>query len=387
MRTIYNISTALVVLLFVAACGSSAKEEKGAKTDKQAQLQKLKKQAEDINRKITVLEAELGTTDSTSVMRVKLVTAEPLETTGFKHFIELQGNVITDNENYVAPRGMGGQVRSVHVKDGDYVKKGQLLLKLDDGGLNQQIEQAKIQLNYLQDIYNRRKNLWDQKIGTEVELITAKNNVANQQKQIDLLTEQLSYTNVYAETAGIAESVTIRPGESFTPASASVRGIFIVNSSSLKVSVAIPEIYLSRVKKGTPVIVEVSDVNKSFNSTISLISQTIDPNSRSFAAEANIPAGANLKPNQIAIVKLQDYAVANTIVVPMRTVQTDQNGKYVYVIGQEKGKAVALKKPVEVGEVYGEQIEIKAGLAAGDKLITQGYQGLYEGQLVTTAAN
>jgi membrane fusion protein, multidrug efflux system len=386
MRTIYNISTALVVCLFVVACGSSTKEEKGEKTDKQAQLQQLKKQAEDINKKIATLEAELGKSDSTSVMRVKLVTAESLEPAGFKHYIDLQGNVITDNQNYVAPRGMGGQVKAVYVKDGDYVRKGQLLLKLDDGGLVQQIEQAKIQLNYLQDIYNRRKNLWDQKIGTEVELITAKNNVANQQKQIDLLTEQLSYTNVYAETSGVAESVTIRAGESFSPASASQRGIFIVNPSDLKITVAIPENYLSRVKKGTPVIIEVPDVNKSYNSTISLISQTIDPNSRSFFAEARIPAGAILKPNQVAVIKLQDYAVINAIVVPMRTVQTDQNGKYVYVIGQEKGKAVAFKKRVEVGEIYGEQIEVRAGLAAGDKLITQGYQGLYEGQLITTVA-
>jgi membrane fusion protein (multidrug efflux system) len=386
MRTIYRISTALVVLLFVVACGSSQKEEKGKATDKKAELQKLKAEAETLNKKIADLEKEVGASDTTSVMRVKLVTAEPLEQQSFKHYIDLQGTVTTDNQNYVTPRGMGGQVEAVYVKDGDYVKKGQLVMKLDDGGLVQQIEQAKIQLSYLQDIYNRRKNLWDQKIGTEVELITAKNNVANQQKQIDLLNEQLGYTNVYAQTAGVAEAVTIRVGETFTPASAPQRGIFIVNNSNLKATVTIPENYLSKVRKGTPVIVEVPDINKTFNSTISLISQTIDANNRGFQAEAKIPQSPNLKPNQMAIVKLQDYAVANTIVVPMRTVQTDQNGKYVYVLGQEKGKNVALKKQVQVGEVYGEQIEVRAGLAAGDKLITQGYQGLYEGQQVTTAA-
>lgn len=387
MRTIYNISTALVVLLFVAACGSSTKEEKGAKTDKQAQLQQLKKDAEDINKKIATLEAELGTTDSTSVMRVKLVTVAPIETSSFKHFIDLQGTVGTENVYVVTPRNQGGQVKAVYVKEGDYIKKGQLLLKLDDGQLTQQLDQAKIQLAYLQDIYNRRKNLWDQKIGTEVELITAKNNVANQQKQIDLLNEQISYTNVYAEVAGVAETVTVRVGGFFAaPQAEGQPRITIVNPSNLKAVVSVPENYLPRVKKGTPVIIEIPDIDKSFNSTITLVSQLIDPNSRSFTAEAKIPAASSLKPNQMAIVKLQDYAVSNAIVVPMRTVQTDQNGKYVYVIGQEKGKTVALKKPVEVGEIYGEQIEVKAGLATGDKLITQGYQGLYEGQLVTTAA-
>lgn len=387
MRTIYNISTALVVLLFVAACGSSTKEEKGAKTDKQAQLQALKKQAEDIDKKIATLEAELGATDSTSAMRVKLVTAEPLEPTGFKHYIDLQGTVSTDNIYLVTPRNQGGQVKAVYVKEGDFVKKGQLLLKLEDGQILQQLEQAKIQLAYLQDLYNRRKNLWDQKIGTEVELITAKNNVANQQKQIDLLNEQLSYTNVYSEVAGIAETVTIRVGGFFSaPQSDQQPRISIVNPSSLKAVVSVPENYLSRVKKGTPVVVDIPDINRSFNTSITLVSQLIDPNSRSFIAEAKIPVAPNLKPNQMAIVKLQDYAISKAIVVPMRTVQTDQNGKYVYVIGQEKGKTVALKKQVQVGEVYGEQIEIRAGLAEGDKLITQGYQGLYEGQLVTTVA-
>jgi RND family efflux transporter MFP subunit len=238
----------------------------------------------------------------------------------------------------------------------------------------------------LQDIYQRRKNLWDQKIGTEVELITAKNNVANQQKQIDLLEQQLSYTNVYAETSGVAEKVDIRVGEFFTPASAAVSGIEIVNPSNLKVEIKVPENYLPQVHRGTPVVIEVRDINKSFRSTISLVSTVIDPNSRTFTVEAKLPQAPNLKPNLVAVAKLQDYAVSNSIVIPLRTVQTDENGKFVYVLAKENGKAVALKKPVELGEIYGEEIEVKSGLAAGDQLITQGYQSLYEGQLVTTVA-
>jgi membrane fusion protein, multidrug efflux system len=386
MRTIYRISTALVILLFVVACGSSQKEEKGKATDKKVELEKLKKESEELNKKIAALEKEIGATDSTA-RRVKLVTAETLEPQSFKHYIDLQGRVSTENEYYVTPRGMGGQVRAVYVKNGDYVQKGKLLIKLDAGALDQQIEQAKIQLSYLKDIYQRRKNLWDQKIGTEVELITAKNAVDNQQKQIDLLNEQLGYTNVYAEVSGVAEEVTIKVGESFTPATATMKGIRIINPSDLKVTINVPENYLSKVKKGTAVIVEVPDINRTFNSSISYLSQTINANSRAFEAEAKLPQTPNLKPNLIAIVKLQDYAVASTIVVPMRTVQTDQAGKYVYVLGQENGKNVALKKQVQVGEIYGEQIEVKTGLAKGDKLITQGYQGLYEGQLVTTGTN
>lgn len=384
MRTIYSISTALVLLLFAAGCGSSQKEEKGKANDKKAELAKLKKQSDELLAKIATLEKEIAATDSNANVRIKLVSAEALQLQGFRHYIDLQGRITTENQYHVTPRGMGGQVKAVYVKDGDYVKKGQLVIKLDDGQLSQQLEQAKIQLNYLKDIYQRRKNLWDQKIGTEVELITAKNNVDNQQKQIDLLNEQIGYTNVYSEVAGIVEAVTIRVGESFTPVSAAVSGIQIINPSDLKVTINVPENYLPNVKRGTPVVVEVPDINKTFNSTITFLSQVINPNSRAFDAEAKLPSMPNLKPNLIAVVKLQDYAVANTIVVPMRTVQTDQNGKYVYVLGQENGKNVAIKKQVQVGEIYGELIEIKAGLSAGDKLITQGYQDLYEGQLVTT---
>jgi membrane fusion protein (multidrug efflux system) len=388
MRAIYNVSAAVVILLFAVACGSTTKEEKGSLAEKKAQLEKLRADAEKLSQQIRQLEEQINLEDTTAAasMRIKLVTATTLQPQSFKHYIDLQGRVNTENIYTVTPRGMGGQVKAIYVKEGDYVKKGQLLMKLDDGTLQQQLEQAKIQLNYLQDIYNRRKNLWDQKIGTEVELITAKNNVVNQQKQIDLINEQLSYTNVLAETAGVVETVTIRVGETFSAASASMAGITIVNPSDLKVTVSIPENYLPRVKKGTPVVIEIPDLGKTFNSSISHVSQLIDNNARAFTAEAKLPVGSGIKPNIVAIVKLLDYSVQNAIVVPMRTVQSDENGKYVYVLADQGGKKVAVKKQVEVGEIYGEDIEVKAGLAAGDQLITQGYQSLYEGQLVTTAA-
>jgi RND family efflux transporter, MFP subunit len=386
MRTFYSISTALVVLFLVASCGNATVEKKGPAADKKAELAKLKAEQEELSKKIAKLEEEISAVDSTARVREKLVTVETLQPQSFKHYIDLQGRVITDNEYWVTPRGMGGQVRAIYVKEGQAVKKGQLLMKLDAGTLKQQLEQAKIQLDYLKDIYQRRKNLWDQKIGTEVELIAAKNAVDNQQKQIDLLNEQISYTNVTAEVSGVVDQVNIRVGEAFSSATATVAGIKIVNPSDLKVRVGVPENYLPHINRGTPVVVEVPDVGKTFNSTISYISQTINPTSRVFEAEAKIPVAPNIKPNLVAIVKLLDYQTNNTIVVPMRTVQTDQNGKYVYVLGQERGRNVAVKKQVEVGQVYGEQIEIKSGLAAGDQLITQGYQGLYEGQIVTTAA-
>jgi multidrug efflux pump subunit AcrA (membrane-fusion protein) len=114
------------------------------------------------------------------------------------------------------------------------------------------------------------------------------------------------------------------------------------------------------------------------------VSQTILPSSRSFFAEAKIPTTQSLKPNLIALVHIKDYTSSNTIVIPVNTLQTDEQGKYVYVMADEKGKKIARKKPVQVGEIYGDQIEVKSGLSEGEQLITEGFQSVYDGQPITT---
>jgi membrane fusion protein, multidrug efflux system len=280
---------------------------------------------------------------------------------------------------------MGGLVKQVYVKEGDFVRKGQLLIKLDDALMLQNLKQLETQLAFAQNIYTRQKNLWDQQIGTEVQYLTAKNNVENIEKQIASLKEQWNTSNVYSEVSGIVETVSIHPGETFSGMPTAT--ITIVNQGSLKAVVDVPENYLEKVKKGTPVLIEIPDINRKFNSNISLVSQLINANSRGFMAEAKIPASANLKPNQIALVKIQDYSKPNAMVIPMTTLQTDEKGKYVFVLEMENGKKIARKKQVNIGEVYGDQIEVLAGLKEGDQLISQGFQSLYDGQLVTTDVN
>jgi len=374
---------AIAGVTLLSACGaSSSKNEDQSVAGKKAELTNLKKQRDKLNSDIEKLELEVSALDSNFGVKPKLVSITSLSPENFTHYIDLQGKVSTKNQFYVAPRGQGGQVKAVYVKEGDVVKKGQLLIKLEDAVMQQNIKQLETQRDYLKDIYNRQKNLWDQKIGTEVQLITAKNNVDNVERQLSSMKEQWDYSNVYAETSGIAETVNIHAGEMFT---GSPQGtITIVNPDELKAVVDVPENYLSSVKKGTNVVVDVPDINKSFNSKISLVSQLINSNSRAFTAEAKIPAESDLKPNQVAMVKIQDYAAANVIVIPMTALQTDESGKYVFVASKENGKLVAKKRNVKVGSVYGEKIEIRTGLQAGDQLISEGYQGLYDGQSITT---
>lgn len=385
MKTIYRLS-ALALIFVLAACGATDSNKVLEK--KKGELKDLKAEQKTLATKIDSLEAEIQRLDPTATKeeKTKLVGLTPLNPGGFKHYIDLKGIVDAKNIAYVMPRSpQGGQVKAIYVKQGDNVRKGQLLLKLDDPLIQQQIDQAKINLALVQTTYDRRKNLWDQKIGTEIELLNAKNNVDNIQKQISLLKEQQELSDVYAEMSGVADAVDIRVGEFFTPASAVQRGIRIVNTNDLKVVAQVPENYLGRVGEGSNLLITLPELgNDTIRTKVSVAGKTIDPISRTFYVEAKIPTGKRLRPNQLAMVRIQDYAAANTMVIPIATIQTDEKGKFVMVAAKENNKLVARKKQVTIGESYGDRLEIRSGLQAGDQLITEGFQGLYDGQALTT---
>ena len=376
----------IAAAVIITSCSGGAKDAKGDVNDKKVKLEKLKSEKTKIEAEIQTLQQEIAKLDPASVVVApKLVAVTAVSIQPFEHYIDLQGKVDADNISYPTPRGMPGQVRALYIKKGDYVKKGQLLMKLDDAVILKQLEGLKTQKAYADDIYKRTKNLWDQGIGTEVQLKTAENNVKSLTDQINTLTESWQTTNVRSEVNGYVEQLNLRVGETFSGYAGNAPQVMIVNSSALKVVTDVPENYLDRVKKGTPVNIKLPDVNLEFNSVISLMNQTIGVNSRSVSTEAKIPYNSNVHINQVALVRIKDYANSKAIVIPLTTLQTDENGKYVYVLATENGKKVARKKQVLVGEIYGEQIEVKSGLNEGDQLITQGYQSLYEGQGVTTA--
>lgn len=391
----------VTTLALLAACGGSNKDAAALISDKKAAIEKLKSQNTKNEEEIKKLQAELEKIDSNAAnaAKIKLVNVAPVLVQDFKHFIDLQGHVDAENISYISPRGMPGQVKALYVVQGQYVKKGQTLLKLDDAIMQQQVvaarqqlEGIKTQLSFARNLYNRQKNLWEQGIGTEVQLITAKTNVESLENQlksaqesVQVAVEQLKTANVVSDVNGVADIVNIRVGETFQGMTQAGPQIKIVNTSSLKVVSNIPENYLTRLHKGTPVEVVIPDANKKVNSSISLISQAIDITQRGFVAEARIPADPALKPNQTAILKIMDYTAPNAVVIPVNTVQTDETGKYVYVLVQgSNGRSVAKKQTVLIGEVYGNNVEIKSGLKGGEQLVVEGYQSLYEGQLIST---
>ena len=375
--------------IFLASCGAKSDEGKSGLTEKKTKLEELKKQQAALTTDIATLQAEIEKIDpSAKPEKPKLVTVAKITPESFTHYIDLQGSIDAEDISYIAPRnGQGGLVKQIFIKKGDFVKKGQSILKLDDAIYLKNLKQAETQLTYAQDLYRRQKNLWDQQIGTELQLVQAKQNVDQMEDQIATIKEQWSMTNIYSDVSGIADEVNVRVGELFTGYMGQTPQIKIVNNSRLKVTAQVPENYLDRVKTGGNMIVTLPDAGTTFNTTISLSGKSIDPNSRSFYVEGKLPSGKNLRPNQVALVKIQDYAAANAISVPVNTLQTDEKGKFVLVAATENGKLFARKKPVTIGQLYDDKIEITSGLQAGEQIITEGFQGLYDGQLLLVATN
>ncbi len=398
-KTIFAL--AFTTSTLVSGCGGTSKKESNALlTDKKVELEKLKSEKEKSDAKIAALQTELLKLDTTSAnpSKIKLVAFIPVTVQNFEHYIELQGKVDAENSSYISPNGMGGQVKQVLVKQGQFVKKGQLLLRLDNSIQAQQVQAArqqaagiKTQLALAKSLYERQKNLWDKGIGTEVQLLTAKTNVTALEnsltqigEQVKLAQAQLNTANVYSDVSGVADVVNIRVGENFSGIGAMGAQIKIVNKSSLKVISSIPENYLGTVSRGTAVVITMPDTKKTYNSTISFIGASIDATTRGFMVEAKLPSDPSLNPNQLALLKVRDYYVANTIAVPLKTLQNDDKGKFVMVANNENGKLIARKRIVNVGMINDANIEIKTGLKAGDALIVEGYAGLYEGQQLKT---
>ncbi|SDD13340.1 efflux RND transporter periplasmic adaptor subunit [Niabella drilacis] len=389
--------TAFALVLY--SCGGG--KEKGKAGDLKAKIEKLKAEQKKNNDELAKLEGELEKLEPNTV-RAKFVTIQPIGSNAFDHYIDLQGKIDAKNSAYVAPKGMGGVVRALYVKQGDHVGKGQVLAKLDDAVQRQQViaaqqqtGQIQAQLKLAQTTYERQKNLWANNIGAEIQVIQAKTNVdaltsqlRAAEAQIQQAKEQLDYTNVRADISGVADQVNVKVGEAFVGMAGAVPQISIVNTSVLRLVVNVPETYIDRVKVGAPLKITLPDAGgKEFSAKASVVSKLIDPTTRSFYVEAIVPQDPAIRANQLAKVQIQDYSSGDAITVPVNTLQSDEEGKFVLVAVKEGNNLVARKKRVVAGELYRDKLEIKSGLTNGDQLITEGFQSLYDGQVVTTQAS
>jgi RND family efflux transporter MFP subunit len=276
-----------------------------------------------------------------------------------------------------------------------------MILKLDDAIAQQQLNaarqqsgQLKTRLAQAQTIYERYQNLWKQNIGAEIQVINAKADVdalAAQlravEAQVGMAEEQVNMTNVRAAISGIIDEMNVKVGEFFSPQSAATpgAGIRIVNNSQLKAVTYVPDNYVARVRKGDPVKILVNEIGKAaFDSRINVMSASINANTRSFVVEAPLSADPLLRANQTAVVKILDYKADNAVSVPVNLLQSDEKGKYLFVAENVKGQWVARRRIVQPGQVYEGWQEILSGLKAGERVVTDGYQSLYDGQSIRT---
>ncbi|MFM2338155.1 MAG: hypothetical protein RL115_1348 [Bacteroidota bacterium] len=408
----------MMAALVISSCGSSgAKEGKAAANDIRSEIEKLKKEKGSLDAAIKQLEEKLAKADPEAAKQIaKLIAVDTLRISDFAHYIELQGKVGNDGVGYVAPKGQGGLVRAIFVKVGQRVGAGQVVAKLDDAmqqqgvvaarqqviSAQQQTGQLKARLAQAQTIYTKYQNLWSQGIGAEIQVINAKADVdalaaqlraaeaqvGAAQAQVRLAQEQVAMTNVTAGMSGVVEQVNVRAGEFFTGATPDGRSgqiVIVSNSNGLKAQVDVPDTYTAKVKKGDKVLVEIKETGKAaFESNINVVGAAINPTTRSFNVEAKLPKDDLIKANQTLVMKILDYEAKAAVAVPVNVVQSDETGKYVYIMEKAGNKWVARKKVVIAGETFAGKMEIKSGLNGGDIIITEGYQTVYDGQTVTT---
>lgn len=369
-------AVALVSLL--SACSQENKSDLQSKRDELAQL---KSQQTELNTKIKALESELTKLDPKKAenTRIKDVTVSPISATTFRHFVELQGTIDAKNNVEVSPKS-GGVITAVYVREGDQVRAGQAIAKVDDQLLRESISEVKTQLSLANTVFEKQEALWKQQIGTEIQYLQTKNNKESLERRLSTLNTQLGQSTVTAPISGVVDQVHIKVGQSAMPGVGLVR---VVNLSQLKVVARVSDSYSGSVRKGDAITVEFPDINRRLNSTISFVATTVDPLSRTFTIEAPLPSDKALKPNMLARVKINDQTQAKAIVINENLIQDTENGKLVYVAVNEGGKKIAKAKTIKTGQAYGGQIEVTQGLQSGDQIVTAGYQDLTDGQPIS----
>lgn len=344
--------------------------------DKKAELEKLKKERIELDAKIAELEKD-STVVGSETVKSKEVDVQELQPMAFNHYVQTQGHIEAEDNIMVSAKGMG-VVTQVYVTEGQVVSKGQVLAQIDNSVVLRNIEGMKSQLELATSVYERQKNLWDQKIGTEVQFLQAKTNKESLEKQLAALQEQNDMMRIKSPINGTVDEVSVKIGENIAPGQPAAR---VVNTSDLKLVAGISESFVANVKKGNKVEVTIPELNKTYNATVTFVGKTIDRLSRTFAVEVKLPSEAALRPNMTAILKVIYHTEAAALVVPVNTVQSVNNEKIVYIAEKDGKNLVARKKVVEVTGVFGDAAEVK-GLKPGDKLVTVGYQSLSDGEYI-----
>jgi membrane fusion protein, multidrug efflux system len=371
---------AIASLALFTACG----DKKTSKSPKE-ELDNLRAEKAKMQEQIDLLEAKVGTKDSGRVVNVVTNSITPIM---FRNYIDVQGRVDAE-QSVLATSEAPGIVQSLFVHNGQYVSKGQVLAILKSDAviaddIDKGIAELDLQISFAKTLYDKQKRLWDQEIGTEVQLLAAKNNydaLLKKKQSIEVGRKRVNIAKnsfkIIAPISGMVDGLDLKVGQMVAPG---MMGIRLVNTSVLKVKADIPENYGSLVNAGKEAMIIFPDIKDTIGARLAYVSPTVNPVSRTFDAEIRLGSNAKYKPNMIAQVKIVGYANDRAFVLPASVIQKTNAGDFVYV--DEGGKAKLRK--ITTGQSYMGKLEITSGLNLGDLVIVNGYQDLNEGDRLKT---
>lgn len=365
----------LGLVLFQFGCSKPDQLE-----EKKAELQQYKDEMQELKVKIEALEEEIAQLDpdfGKSNRQTTIVSTIPVKVVDFEHFIEVGGEVIS-RQNVVLAAEVTGMVQRVHVRDGQEVKKGDVLISLDASATQRTIAELKTALELATTVYERQSNLWKQQIGTEIQYLEAKNKKESVERQLESAQVQLSKSIIRAPFSGSVEEVIIKVGETAMPGTELIR---LVGSDKIFVEANVSEAYVDSFSKGDKVELVIPSSGETYVSELTSVGGVINKENRTFKVEVELPEAlkTKVKPNQLAVVKISDFIKQDAIAIPTNLIQYDNRGAYVYVVNQEGESPTARKVYVEGGITYNNQTLIEKGLQEGELLIDKGFRNVSDG--------
>jgi RND family efflux transporter MFP subunit len=379
-----NIYILLLTALFISSCGGDKKKSvediiatndleliRKKKTEIDASYQEISSQLNQLEAKIKALDPQ---------EKIPLITTFKAKEAVFTHYVELQGSVST-KENIVIYPEFSGVLSTVSVKEGQNVSKGQILARIDDGGLSQQLSQLKIQTALAKTTFERQKRLWDQKIGSEIQYLQSKATYEAQEQAVNQLQNQVSKTVVRAPFTGTIDDVITEQGTVVAPGSSPL--FRIVNLQDMYIETDVPELYISEVVPGKDVQVDFTVLNKQMDAKVRQAGNFINPANRTFKVEIAVDnKDKTIKPNLTAKLKINDYTNDKAILIPQSIISENAEGQqYVYTItekSEDKGKAKRVI--IETGKTQGDLIEVTSGLENGNEIVDEGARSVKDGQ-------
>ncbi|MFV0237308.1 MAG: efflux RND transporter periplasmic adaptor subunit [Flavobacteriales bacterium] len=385
MKNRYKVLT--VISLLLVSCSEEKKIERQSveKIIETGNLETIKKKKAELSaeynklrEKLSQLDVEIDKLDT--IHKLPIVTTVEVHDTLFNHFLELQGSVETKKNITIYPE-YAGVLSKVYVVEGQTVKRGQTLAKIDDGGLTQQLAQLEVQYQLAKTTFERQKRLWDQKIGSEIQFLQAKSNMEAQKKGMEALKNQMKKTYVRAPFSGVIDDVITEQGS--VVVSGATQLFRIMNLSNMYIKTDVPENYLTTVKKGTPVKVYLPVLGETIQTHIRQVGNNININNRAFEIEIDVPnKNGMIKPNLTAQLKINDYSNEAALLVPQSIISENALGEqYVYVIENlnKESEAKVVKRIVTTGLSQDENVEVLTGLKSGDQIINEGARSVKDG--------